>query len=240
MHLSAEFLNWYSDTQGGHIGESDALFRAYEIWRHARDRSAGDPTEHDRVDVISALRRAVNSRLKWLRKMYKLDCLPSALGKKQTLERLQEFGVVRSAIIKDLLDIRNLIEHEDSAPPDTSRCRHYVDIVWYFLKSTDKLVDVRNDSVLFEHEDGKQSVGVSINYDDDWSIEINASLFKEQLVQSDSDDAILLEGFHQKSIRGGKGLLRVSGSARLKGERLLSLARGCFAAVGYWHDDGDA
>jgi hypothetical protein len=240
MHLSAKFLDWYCESEGGHLVDADAIFRAYEVWRHARDRVAGDPTDQDRIDVISALRRAVNSRLKWLRRTYNLDCLPSALGKKQTLERLQEFGIVRSAIIKDLLDIRNLIEHEDSAPPDTSRCRHHVDVVWYFLKSTDRLLDDRNDSVRFHHEDRRQDVGVLVDYDAGWRIEVDASVLPVHIVHPEAPDSIALTDFKQRAIRGGNGLVRVSGSAKLGGEPLLSLARGCFAAAGYWCDDGDA
>ena len=240
MYLTADFLSWYSESEGGSFVESDLLFRAYDIWRHARDRLKADSTDLDRIDAIGALRRSVNHRLKSVRSTYNIDSLPSALGKKQVLERLQEFGIVRSAIIKDLLDVRNLIEHEDSEPPSLERCQHYVDIIWYFLKSTDKLLDVRNDYVKFQHEDDKQFVGVSVDYANGWSFTVNANLYPSFIAEAAMPNAFLIEDSSSKRIRGGNGLLLITGKTSVQKEHLLELARGCFAAVGYWHDDSDA
>ena len=240
MYLSADFLDWYSESEGGSYVDTDLLFRGYDIWRHARDRLKVDPSDLDRIDAIGALRRSVNHRLKALRSTYNIDCIPSTLGKKQILERLQEFGIVRSAIIKDLLDVRNLIEHEDTEPPTLERCQHYVDIIWYFLKSTDKLLDVRNDDVKFLHEDGKQFVSVTVDYASGWPFRINANVYPVSISDAASPLSILIDEFSSKRVRGGGGLLWVRGKSSFQKDALIQLARGCFGAAGYWHDDSDA
>lgn len=239
MHFDSAFLNWYAESEGGRFLQADAIFRPYNIWRHARDHISPDATDLDRIDVISALRRTVNHRLKSLRNTYNFDYLPSPLGKKQTLERLQEFGIVRSAIIKDLLEVRNLIEHEDSEPPEIERCRYYVDIVWYFLKSTDKLLDIRCEDFTFMHEDGKQFASIVVDFENNWRIRINAHLAPELLLESATPRSIAIENFVKKD-QQRNGVIWVTGEASLKGKSLISLARGCFAAVGYWHDDNDS
>ncbi len=38
--------------------------------------------------------------------------------------------------MKQLLAIRNDIEHRDVKPPSTEKCLELLDAVWYFLKST--------------------------------------------------------------------------------------------------------
>jgi hypothetical protein len=43
-------------------------------------------------------------------------------------------------LLTKLLEIRNAIEHEDKKPPKRNECLELVDIVWYFLKSTDNMV----------------------------------------------------------------------------------------------------
>lgn len=240
MYLNSSFLDWYADTEGGSYCEADALHRAYDIWRHARDRTSATASDHDRIDAISALRRSVNHRLKSLRTTYNFDYLPSVLGKKQVLERLQEFGIVRSAIIKDLLEVRNLIEHEDIDPPDLEKCRRFVDITWYFLKSTDKLLDVKNDYLRFLAEDERINVGVSVHHTDNWRLDIRAEVPAGFLHQSQTPNTIAIDTVIQKEIRGKKGFFLITATAALAGDQLLSFARSYFAANGYWHDDSDA
>jgi hypothetical protein len=43
-------------------------------------------------------------------------------------------------MLKRLIDIRNIVEHQDSSPPSTDECQMFADLVWYFLRSTDELV----------------------------------------------------------------------------------------------------
>ena len=237
MNLHPQVFEWHSERSMGSLIEGDPMFRSYEIWRHAHSRLTPKATDLDRIDVISSLRRAVNHRLKSIRATYNFDCLPSLHGSKQILERLQEYGIVRSAIIKDLFEIRNLIEHEDSDPPEPKQCRHYVDVIWYFLKSTDNLLDVRNDEVRFLHEDRNQFVEVLIDHLNNWAIKINANVNPEYLVNSDTPNTIEIEDYTAKRVKGRGGILWVTGKATLSKDHLVHLARGCFAAIGYYYED---
>jgi hypothetical protein len=213
------------------------LFRAYEVWRHAQRCLTPEASDLDRIDAISALRRAVNHRLKGIRTTYNIDCLPSISGRKQILERLQEFGIVRAAIIKDLFDIRNLIEHEDSEPPKLKQCRHYADVIWYFLKSTDNLVDFRHDEIRFLHEDATQFVEVQIRYSSNWSIDINANLCPEYILKSATQDTVPMTNVKSRQVKRGNRMRWITGKATLSDTLRLRLAKGCFSAIGYWRDD---
>jgi hypothetical protein len=152
------------------------------------------------------------------------------------LERLQEFGIVRSAIIKDLFEVRNVIEHEDGEPPALKQCRHYADVIWYFLKSTDNLVDIREDEIRFLHEDATQFVEVRIHYLNGWSIAINANLYPEYVLGSGAQGAIALVKSKNRPVGRGTRMRWLTGKATLSGDLLTRLARGCFSAIGYWHD----
>lgn len=70
---------------------------------------------------------------------------------------LEAFGIVRPLLLKKLLKIRNDIEHEDSDPPSHNQCKEYVDVVWYFLKSTNRIVSMKSDDFIFNKLGGKNS-----------------------------------------------------------------------------------
>jgi hypothetical protein len=53
-------------------------------------------------------------------------------------------------MLKRLIDIRNIVEHQDSSPPDIDECLMFADMVWYFLRSTDPIVRIQVDTLLFE------------------------------------------------------------------------------------------
>jgi hypothetical protein len=129
MFLSPAVFQWPYDAQDRVFPpEVDYVHRAHEVWRHAQGRLAGTPGPLDRVDCIGALKRAIDIRLKAIRATYNFDALPSPRAKKQTLEKLQDYGIVRPAILKELIDVRNSLEHEHTEPPQTERCKFYVDI----------------------------------------------------------------------------------------------------------------
>jgi hypothetical protein len=66
------------------------------------------------------------------------------------------------------MEIRNEIEHEDKRPPKLERCLELLDVVWYFLRTTDRIVRVRTDTLLFEAEDGPYWVEVNIQIKRTW------------------------------------------------------------------------
>jgi hypothetical protein len=121
--VDPEWLSWLSYTATGqHIGDSAATSRLYEIHQHACDRLASDPSDLDRVDAIIALRRVIGRRVKALIEIHQLRELPTGTKPKYDLELLEYFGIIRPYMLKRLIDIRNLVEHEDSIPPSTDEC----------------------------------------------------------------------------------------------------------------------
>ena len=40
-------------------------------------------------------------------------------------------------LLKRLIDVRNLIEHEDGPPPNKEVCAELSEFTWYFLRATD-------------------------------------------------------------------------------------------------------
>jgi hypothetical protein len=130
---------------------SKTTARLYEIHQHACDRLAGDPSEFDRVDAIINLRRVVAQRVKALKEKYQLRELPTGQKPRGDLELLSYFGIIRPFMLKRLIDIRNIVEHQASSPPPTDECLMFADLVWYFLRSTDKLVHERAETIQFEY-----------------------------------------------------------------------------------------
>jgi hypothetical protein len=43
-------------------------------------------------------------------------------------------------MFQKLVDIRNAVEHEDAIPPDLETCKDFAEFTWYFLKSTDRIL----------------------------------------------------------------------------------------------------
>jgi hypothetical protein len=150
LWIEPSWLGWEQFTEGGSIfSNTSNITRPYEIQQHACDRLAGHPTELDRVDAITTLRRAVDHRVRSLKDIYDLRRLPVVPRPRYDLELLASFDIIRPFMLRQLIDIRNAVEHQDSAPPPLDTCLMFADLVWYFLRSTDSLVHGRAEHVLF-------------------------------------------------------------------------------------------
>ena len=148
--IDHSWLFWEKFNEGGTLFSDDATNRAYEIHQHACDRLSGSPSEFDRVDAITTLRRVIARRVRTIKEIYELSELPLSTKPKRDLELLSYFGIVRPFMLKRLIDIRNIVEHQDSSPPPVDECLMFADLVWYFLRSTDPLVQTKIDKLLFE------------------------------------------------------------------------------------------
>jgi hypothetical protein len=133
--LSPEVFDWAPEYDGAKLGDSERTLRPHVILAHAEKVLFSSDSELSIADSILSLRRAINSRLKHLHEIYEFrDLFPKQLG---SLERLEQVGLARPFLIKQLLDVRNEIEHNDAAPPSATRARELVDATWYFLRTTD-------------------------------------------------------------------------------------------------------
>ncbi|MFK2905125.1 hypothetical protein ISP17_14270 [Dyella ginsengisoli] len=217
MYLSSEVYEWPFDAyERSGVDEIDFLFRGHTIWEHAAKRLEGDPTDLHRVDCIGALRRAINQRLKSLQSVYHFDKLPTNLAKRQLLERMQEFGLVRPTLLKELLEVRNLIEHQDSDPPSLEQCHRFVDIVWYFLKSTDELVTWSVDWIAYEEPGENSKVLISVKPAENWAIRVDGTLRPDLLLEESMPDALKLVNVKTKSVKGRKGSTPFSRTVELR------------------------
>lgn len=147
--IKPEILFWeYRSPSGSYLDEAPWR-RAYRIWEHAAKKLQPRADEMDRTDAITTLKRCLNQRLKQLEKAYKLNTF---LESKNTryLQLLEQLGLVRPLLLRQLMEVRNAIEHDDKAPPKIERCLEMLDVVWYFLKTTDGVMQVRTESILLQ------------------------------------------------------------------------------------------
>ena len=137
--LSPEIFKWlyFSEEGGPYPCDEVACARPYEYLRHAEQLLRNGTDSMSRVDAISTLKRCLNHRLRYLKDTYALDKVPLPNWPKHLLDQMTELGIVRPFLLKYLMKVRNQIEHADARPPSRPRCEELVDVLWYFLRSTD-------------------------------------------------------------------------------------------------------
>lgn len=238
--VSHVWRDWTMD--GGSEGSPDRAraARPYEHWDFAREL-AWTPGINDvrRGVVMQKLWNAVDLRLQHLRDIYGLKQLarqaqwPASDG--EGLKTLERLGLLRPLILRELKAVRDAVEHEDDAHPDAEACRNYVDLVWYFLRSTDIFVSRPWDDVIRVLEDevhaGDQvefgKYHVTLTYDTStWRIRLWGRLRPEDV--STSPVAQALPMLLDKPLRHEAGLVQVSGEFRASGEPFVGLVQEYF------------
>ncbi|MFT9817511.1 MULTISPECIES: hypothetical protein [unclassified Lysinibacillus] len=163
--ISNEILNWESYSDSSVVLEKEKGERAYEIWEHAKSQIENNESEFHLADGITNLKRALNHRLKLIEEIYGFKFIKINNKPKGYMEILEVFGVVRPFLMKRLLTIRNGIEHNDEKPPSYERCLELLDVVWYFLKSTDSMVQFAVKDLAFElDEEGDKPYYFGLRY----------------------------------------------------------------------------
>ncbi|MGP9557513.1 hypothetical protein [Psychrobacter sp. AOP7-A1-24] len=72
-------------------------------------------------------------------------------------------------MLKQLMLIRNDIEHNDAPSPNIERCQELLDLTWYFLKSTDSFVSLcKHDFILKKLSDSGDETQYWLNFDIDF------------------------------------------------------------------------
>lgn len=142
--LSKELLSWNFSSTGGSITEASEKNRAFDIWSRANLSITNAKNADDLSDGILTLKRSLNQRIKKIEEIYNLANKEKEIEDKPKgyIDLLFHLGIIRPLFIREIFEIRNSIEHDDSKPPTKRRCLELVDIVWYFLKSTDQIIDV--------------------------------------------------------------------------------------------------
>jgi hypothetical protein len=146
------------------------------------------------------------------------------------MEKLSDYGLMRPTLIKDLLDVRNLIEHEDAAPADVSKCSYYIDIVWYFLKSTDQVASMVTESIGYWSPDDKSHVSLTIDPRKKWAINISASVLGTHVVDVQGDGVLVVVGAKVKRQAKPKGFVQFRGKLIPNAPQLKRIAQDYFSA----------
>ncbi len=156
MWVPHVWTNWAKDSSGGrYVYDVDHVAAAHDHWGVAAQVLELNPTGSVlRGTVIQKLWNAVDRRVRSLHSLYHLRELASRLewdrgGRLQLLEMLARVGLVRPSMLEQLRTMRNTIEHADRGVPDLAQCQVLLDAVWYFLRSTDSLVDLVVESLEF-------------------------------------------------------------------------------------------
>lgn len=133
--------------------------RPHELWRRAHIVLSRKGDEHDRAEVITVLKRAVDFRIKHLNDRYRFKRIPISEKPAELLAQMEFFGLIRPIMVQKLMQIRNRIEHMDAPPPPDGECSEMVEFVWYFLKSTDRIAEMFPEGIIFS-EKGDDDDGV--------------------------------------------------------------------------------
>ena len=157
--ISKEVFEWNIQPIFGSFVDYDSYIRSYEIWEHSHNLIMHPKSSFDLADGIANLKRSINQRLQLIENVYNLKSINFPNRPKGYLELLESYGIVRPLILKNLLIVRNNIEHYDALPPNEDRCKELVDVVWYFLKSTDQIVQIAKDDIEFDfiNEKGEET-----------------------------------------------------------------------------------
>jgi len=171
--LNPSILEWELNISSWHSGNEDQVRRPYQHWHHANLLVESATSEFERTDVVTTLKRAVDSRLRHLNDVYRFKAIPLADKPDGIVETLGYFGIIRPMLISELLEVRNRVEHQDMEPPSQPRCRELVEFVWYFVRSTDLLVrQVADDFELGGGPDDAYGLTVTIRKDGGWVLEL--------------------------------------------------------------------
>jgi hypothetical protein len=198
--LNEQILSWGIRVDAHHINDSIAWRRPYEYF-HVAESILGESKEGLKlIDVISNLKRAINYRIKNISEIYHFKSLNKLGLPEDVFSKLELLGIARPAILRTITSIRNSIEHQFKDPPESKRCREFVDVVWYFLKSTDDLCKrIARELVLnCEFKVGYDSaywLGISFKESEIWeTFEINGWVLPEHVQDSNGRGIPVVNG----------------------------------------------
>lgn len=169
MYLTVDFFEEFSDSinyfEGHDLINAMSLEKGYELINHAYELLKYE-SELYRADIISNLRKAINCRIKDLFKIIGIDKIKfSSLLIKQKIEKLESLGLVKSLLLSKLLLLRNTIEYDGENAPSLIECHEFIDIVWYFYKTTDIYCKEIPDSLYIEYYIEKIKYSYTLKFD---------------------------------------------------------------------------
>jgi hypothetical protein len=171
------------DRQEYDMGSRREHLRHYDHLKHAETRLNGGTSRYDAIDCITAIRRAIDFRITFLWSRYCLDRIQIG-NKKRRLELLEHLGIARRLLIHEIYNIRNAVEHQETqAPPPKEDLERYIDIAWYFLRSTDWIFS-KNNIMFFmypsfqnsDQEPASATLTLNISPSEQWGVELDGPI----------------------------------------------------------------
>ena len=197
LYVSKKILDWEASITGSVGGYIHNYKRPYEMVSHAATLISNGITDFSLSDAVANLKRALNHRLQAIESNYNLKAIKFDNMPKGYLELLEAYDLAKPFMIKRLMEIRNKIEHKDAKPPKKERCNELVDITWYFLKSTDRLlVNIACDIELYPYYSHNlpEKYSCTIRVDDsNKKLGLRGWIPKEYVLDSKNDAALTLK-----------------------------------------------
>ncbi|ELE6600844.1 TPA: hypothetical protein ACVO0O_004554 [Vibrio alginolyticus] len=232
-YLTDEIHEWALGAHSRTNGDYEDIYRAYQLWKHAQELLISSDHELYRADCIANLKRAINHRLQAIERIYKISKLPLDISSKRVLDRYEYLGLIRPMVLNELIKVRNVIEHQDQTPPKKEMCIYYIDIVWYFLKSTDSLVDNIVESIEYLGDEDN-AVIVDVKPGENWIFSAHLRVEKSSL--SSEHKAQYLE--LSKNVNTDEdGHVRATVELKPNARQLITLVNEYFASANFWHED---
>jgi hypothetical protein len=174
--LSSEILTWRKTYDLSLTFVDPKLLDAYNYLMHVEKIIGSGNTEYDRNDILSNLKKSIFFRIEQLKTIYNLRGFPLKDKSSKEFDILCSLNIIKPIMLKKIIDIRNAIEHKYNEPPSFDYCKELSEFVWYFLKATDILIELKIEKFDFVHNNEKDEyyLEVKIEFSKNWNIYCNA------------------------------------------------------------------
>lgn len=142
-----------------------SIKKGYDIINHAYELYKYDSNSYNE-DIISNLRKALNLRTSDIKSRFGMEKIDT-FKKNKTFDNLERLGIVKSFLLKNLVELRNDIEYRGQQAPNHDKCKELTDIVWYFYRSTDAYVKMFSNKCLIEYKIDEIEYWMMLTFDFD-------------------------------------------------------------------------
>lgn len=119
-------------------------------------------------------------------------------------------------------------------PPEIELCNRYLDFVWYFLKSTDSLLYLQMENMVFSEPNNLGEIRFDIEFESPWSIMVSGNVDEKFIIIGENDDAIIIDEIQQTPARVKN---EIYGTLRPTAAQLEKISRMYFSISGFCWDD---
>ncbi|MBR6778630.1 MAG: hypothetical protein IKM43_00540 [Clostridia bacterium] len=181
--------------------DSVSINKGWEIINHAYSLLQFNNNSF-REDIISNLRKAMNYRIKDLFEILNINKINfSHLSNKMKIEKLEALGLIKKTLLNKLLKLRNSIEYDGKNAPSNEECEEFIDVVWYFYKTTDIYCSIAPESfdINYAIEDIEYSYEYNFDFKNHTYIKFHGRMPEELFSkQPKSNNSIKILNFRKK------------------------------------------